>query len=344
MYEKFAELANIERGRRCLLRRRDQMEEVWSSLVDMNGAPLTLDDIPALFQTLDEKWFLDGALLEKVPQDFTNVQIEKSSDEGEEDEVSFADFFRWFEAFVRDHDILRAAAFIDAERRQIEMEEKAKKAEEDAARREKAMQEALEQRSQLEEQFEIVTADMYINSEIARIMNKGAVIEGVEEKEGGPPLVGEHIMLIRLLMGIWGCEVDDGTTGDVWSDKALAAWKQWLKARGAKPSNPVDKTMLRQLIDKDEFQNYLAVAYPVKDDGEEEFVKQIVEIKCLVEDEVEILVEAFDEETGDLIHLILPEHDIAGLKQRLETATAAHPVLAVADRVSGRIMELMPSQ
>merc|ERR1719424_970213 len=37
MYEKFSELANIERGRRCLLRREDQMHEVWNEMVEENG-------------------------------------------------------------------------------------------------------------------------------------------------------------------------------------------------------------------------------------------------------------------------------------------------------------------
>jgi len=345
MYEKFSELANVERGRRCLLRRKDQMEEMWNHMVELNGGhPLTHDDIPVLFQNLDEKWYLDGALVDKVPQDFSNVQMEKSVEDGDHDEVIFPDFFRWFENFVKQNDILRAAAFIDAERRQVETEQKAQKAQEDAERRERAMQEALEQRSELEEQFETLTADMYINTDLARIMNKGAIIEGVEEKEGGPPLQGEHIMLIRLMLSIWGCDIADDTDGDVWNDTALAGWKQWLQARGIKTSNPVDRATLRRLIDKDEFQAYLQEAYPVRDDGEDEYIKQVVEVKCLVEDEVETLVEAFDEETGELLHLALPESEIQGLRERLEKATAARPVLAMADRVSGRIIELMPSQ
>merc|ERR1719352_640279 len=45
MYERFTELANIERGRRCLLRRKDQMEEAWRQLVEDNGGPLSMDDI-----------------------------------------------------------------------------------------------------------------------------------------------------------------------------------------------------------------------------------------------------------------------------------------------------------
>lgn len=343
MYEKFSELANVERGRRCLLRRRDQMEDVWNHMVEMNGEhALTRDDLRELFQNLDDKWYLSGALVDKVPEDFTNVKIEKTVTEGEEDDVHFVDFFRWFESFVRQNDILRAAAFSQAERRQADSEQKAKKAQEDAERREKAMQEALEQRCELDEQFEMVTADMYINTDIARIMNKGAIIEGVEEKEGGPPLQGEHIMLIRLMLSIWGCPIDDGNE-DVWNDQALAAWRLWLEGRGIRTSNPVDKATLRRLIDKYEFQDYLQAAFPVKDDGEDDYITQVVEVKCLVEDEGDTLVEAYDDETGELLNFVIPEAEIAGLRLRLETATSTHPVLAMADRVSGRILELMPS-
>jgi hypothetical protein len=343
MYEKFSELANIERGRRCLLRRRDQMEDVWNHMVEMNGGhPLTRDDLLPFFQNLDDKWYLGRSLLEKVPEDFTHITIEKTNTGGEQDEVDFSDFFRWFEGFVRKHDILRATAFSSAEKRQADSEKKAKKAQEDAERREKALQEALEQRVELEEQFEMVTADMYINTDIARIMGRGAVIEGVEEKEGGPPLQGEHIMLIRLMLSIWGCPIDDGNE-DLWNDQALAAWRLWLEGRGIRTSNPVDKATLRRLIDKDEFQAYLQVAFPVQDgDGDEDYVQQVVEVKCLVEDELETLVEAYDEETGELLSFVIPESEIQGLRLRLETATSAHPVLATADRVSGRILQLMP--
>jgi len=346
MYEKFSELANIERGRRCLLRREDQMHEVWNEMVEENGGhQILLDDIPALFERLDHKWYLEGALLERVPQDFSKIEIGGVAKEGDQkDEVCFSDFFRWFEDFVKRSDILRASAFIDAERRQLETEQKARKAEEDAARRERALQEAMEQRSEREEQFESVTADMYTNGDVSRIMNKGAVIEGVEEKEGGPPLQGEHIALIRLMLAIWGCPVDDDTDGDVWNDSALAAWQAWLQARGMDSARGVDKQTLRRLIDRDAFEEYLQFAFPVRDEeADEDYIRQMVEVKCFVEEDgMDILVEAIDEDTGEVVHLMLPEHEVTALRERLATATATMPVYAMADRTSGRIVELMP--
>lgn len=347
MYERFAELANIERGRRCLLRRREQIEERWNQLVEENGGPLCLEDIPVVFKVLDDQWYLDGALLEKLPQDFAEVGIEiwagddASPTSQGNSEVQFVDFFNWFETFVKSNDILRASAFDDAERRQIETEQKARKAEEDAARRARAMKEAMEQRQELEERFEERTADMYISGDIARITNKGAIIDGVEEKEGGPPLQGEHIVLIRLMLEVWGCPIDDDTDGDVWNDCALAAWQQWLKERGLEPSRPVDKGTLRKLMDKDEFEDYLQKAFPCEE-ADDEFVRQTVEVRCFLEDDIDLLVEAVDEDTGELLHLTLPDSEAEVLRQRLATASANNPVLATADRVSGRIIELLP--
>jgi len=363
MYERFSELASIERGRRCLLRKRYQMEAVWSELVlENDNAPLLLDDIPTVFQRLDDKWYLAGALQEKLPQDFSKVQIfdtasksrgaiagvaDKDRIEGklltDQDDVSFEAFFTWLEEFVRGNDILRASAFTDAERRQEETEKKARKAEEDAARRATAMQEALERRSELEEQFETVTADMFINEDVSRILNKGAVIKGVEEKEGAPPLQGEHIMLIRLMLGIWGCPVNDDTDGDVWNDCALAAWQQWLKARDVAAPTGVDKATINRLMDKDEFADYLQSTFPVGDDEEDDnYVRQVVEVRNFVEDEIDILVEAIDEDTGELLHLSLAENEVEEMRQRLAEATLDKPVQAIADRVSGRIVSVMP--
>lgn len=346
MYERFAELANVERGRRCILRRRDQMEAAWQQLVEDNGGPLTVDDIPDLFEVLDKKWYLDGALIEKLPQDYKNVGIVTGGDETDKDlnEVCFIDFWKWFEDFIKSNDILRAVAFADAERRQLENEQKAKKAEEDKARRERAVQEAMEQRTELELQFEAFTADMFVDEELTSITSKGAVIDGVEEKEGGPPLQGEHIYLIRSMLRIWGRPVEDADPdGDVWNDSALAAWQLWLKDRGIESTKCVDKKTLGRLMDKDEFEEYLQQAFPVKDeDADDDYVTQLVEVRGFIEDDIDLLVEVIDEETAEILHMILPDHEAEALRQRLQTATTNNPVLATADRVSGRIVELMP--
>jgi len=321
------------------------MEDAWHEVEKKNaGQPVTLADIPAVFKRLDDKWFLEGYLIDQVPKDFSS-SITLSDVSRRPNEVFFTEFFGAFEDFVKNNDILRADAFLAAERKQNANAEKAIKAQEDEARRAMAMKEAMEQRTALEEQFKTVTAEMYINSDISRIVSKGAVIVGVEEKEGGPPLQGEHISLIRLMLGIWGCPVIDDSDGDVWNDIALAAWQQWLKGRDLSSAEGVDKQSLRRLIDKDEFEKYLQLAFPVRDGDQldDEFAKQVVEVRRVLEDEVDIVVEAIDEDTGEVLRLALPDHEVEALRQRLQTSNATTPVLAMADRVSGRIIELMPA-
>lgn len=345
MYEKFAELANIEKGRRCLLRREGDFEKQWNELVaENNDEPLTVDDISTVFEQLDKKWYLEGSLLEKMPEDFKEVLefVEPKEDDSGLDEVTFPEFWKWFEDFVRKNDILRASAFVEAEKRQIHIEQTAKKAEEEAARRERAMQEAMSQRSLLEEQFETLSVDMYTNTEIGRIMNKGAVIDGVEEKEGGVSLQGEHIVLIRSMLEIWGCAVSESLVEDLWNDSALAAWQKWLQEQNFDKSRGVDSQALRRLNDKDAFEEYLQKAYPVTDAlDDDDFAHQTVEVRGFLEDEVDICVDCVDEETGEELRLVVPDNQVDSLKGRLAEADKENPVLATADRVSHRIVALL---
>jgi hypothetical protein len=348
MYDHFTELASIERGRRCLLRRQSQMEEEWQNMLKDKGSEyLSFDDIWPFFERLDKQWFLEGTLLEKLPRGILECSQEYrqlvKTVEATTDQVSFESFWQWFEEHVKQSDLVRASAFIEATKRQHEIEQKAKKEEEDAVRRERAMREALEQRSDLEHQFEMFTSDMYVDSQITRVMNKGAVIEGVEEKEGGVPLQGEHIRLVHLMLSIWGCPVQLSGAEDVWSNASVAAWQQWVQARGLDKLRPVDSLTLRRLMDKDEFEEYLQIAFPVRDFADDDYVKQVVEVKGFVEDEVDIIVEAIDEDTGEAMHLVLPDHQVEDLRKRLEAAdgTSAQ-VLATVDRVSNRITELLP--
>jgi len=354
MYNQFAELASIERGRRCLLRRRHQLEEAWQARKDdtLKG-PISLEDIPRLLKRLDKAWGLYGLFCDKLPKDFTGL-LEEKEYEHEEDGVSFESFWTWFTEHVQNNDVLRETAFIDAARRREEEERLARMQEEEALNRERAMQEALEQRSVLQEQFETVSADMYINDEITRIMNKGAVIHGVEEKEGGPPLRGEHIALIFAMLQLWGCPVleqqEDGSSpqpplaDDVWTGLALAAWSRWLEARGLDSGPPrVDSATIRRLIDKDAFEEYLEVAFPVGEQGDEGF-RRTVEVKSLIEageDADGWQVDALDEETGQIVRLNIPEHQVNEVQRRLQNA--GEPVLAHIDHARRNIQDLLPN-
>merc|ERR1712135_168583 len=134
---------------------------------------------------------------------------------------------------------------------------------------------AAEKRSNYEEQFEMYCADMYINDEITRVINKGAVLEGMVEHVGGPALQGEHISLICAMM---------------------------------------------ESASDDEDQH-------------------VVEVRGLIETEIDALVEAIDEETGDVLQFAIPDALVDEVRVRLE---GTDPVVARVDLGSGRVTSIFP--
>lgn len=322
------------------MRRQQQIEEEWHDMEKgREGNPLTVEDIPRLLERLDYNWNLEGNFVDKMPTDFNGVLKLPAG----EVEVLFIDFWQWFEGYVKCHDVLRAEAFEEAARRRIEGEYRLRKAQEESARREKAIQEVLELRRSLEDQFDTVSADMYCNYEVNRILNKGAIMQGVEERSDGPPFTGEHVALIIGMLQLWGCPVVADDEGDEWNVEALGAWKQWLEEHGplGTAHNRVDSMSLKGLMDRDNFQEYLIRTYPVRSDVDGSEIKRTAEIKGILqenEDSLDIIVEAIDEETGDMLKLSISEHQVEEVRRRLE---GSEPLLAKVDLVSNRITDLL---
>mmetsp|Transcript_71017 Transcript_71017/g.154357 ORF Transcript_71017/g.154357 Transcript_71017/m.154357 type:complete len:444 (+) Transcript_71017:88-1419(+) len=343
VYEQFKELASIERGQRCLLRRRPEMESQWQKLekekdTNKDGGGLMLADIPQFVQTLDSTWNLGGVFVERLPD---NIAALLQLPEGQQ--LIFLDFWRWFEQFVLEHDVLREAEFLDGARRRVEEEQQILKAKLEAERREKAVQAALAQRAVKEDLFEAVTADMYIDDEITGIINKGAVIVGVEEKEEGPQLTGDHIALIIRMLAIWGYPLPADSPRDTWTDVSLAIWQRWLEERSGlsvEGELQVDAAGLRRLMNRDAFQEYLAVSIPVEEIMDESELLHTVEIHRIVNDDIEVVVEAMDEDTGEVLCFTLPELYVSEVRQRLD---ASESVFARVDTVGHRVMELLQS-
>jgi len=346
MYANFVEQAAIERGRRCLLRRRPQIEEEFRSIVrEKGGDGVAIEDVPAFMRRLDAKWGLEGAFLLNWPNEFSSIIQYPEGDTT----LMFPDFWVWFEEYIKTHDLMRSTAFNDAAKRKRAQEEEAKKTQEDSVRQQQALREALEQRMYYEQLFETITSEMYLNNEISRILNKGAVIQGVEEKEGGPPLQGEHVKLLRAMLACWGCQPGSCTHEDVWNEDMLATWQQWCQQRGLGTGPRVDSAGMRYLMDKDAFSEYLHEAYPVKQEGDEADIdQQTVQVMGFVEDEIDMVVEAVDEDTGEVTRCVLPESQVEEVQRRLAASSVGpygviQPLLAVVDRVSNRVISLLPT-
>merc|ERR1712087_380476 len=108
----------------------------------------------------------------------------------------------------------------------------------------------------------------------------------------------------------------------------------------------VDGLGIKKLIDRDAFEEYLLDAYPVNakamDDSE---IHHTVELRGIVDDSLDIIVEAVDEETGEILQLSLPDGQAPEVRRRLaeqDGNEGGEPIFARVDLVSQRVMELLP--
>lgn len=337
MYNQLRDLALIERGRRTLLRQSYSFEDAWRHMAK-DGEHLDVGQIWLLLKGMDDAWNLEGQFIRKLPENlFQQLQPAK------ENKVKFEEFWNVFEAYVLKNDVLRASAFVEANERKRRAEREAQLAALEAQRREQALAEVMQHRKSMEEQFETLSADVYISSELSQIMSKGGVIS-LEDTDNSLPLQGEHIMLIILLLQVWGCPIDgiDPTVSqDEWDINAADAWRRWVQKYGPRDANPdvVDSVSLNALMDRDAFQAYLIGEQDgaLDEDGE----RQVVEVKRLLEDDdLEIRVEAFDDTSQQLMQFAIPQNQVDEVRRRLALGQL---VLAQVDLVSQRITELLPA-
>jgi len=327
--------------------KRPEIEDAWQDAQrGRDGAIMTVADLPDLIRHLDQSWGLEGMFARKLPKDFRGLLADVQDDQ----EVLFSDFWQWFEEYVAANDVLRASAFIEAEERRVAGERQKKKEEEESLLREQALQEVLVLRRRLEEEFDALIADIYLGTgddEFGKILNKGAVIQGTEEKESGPPLKGRHISLILAMLELWGCPLPDDEPEDEWTQAAVEVWNRWLKDNGPRGTAPgrVDSLGLKALLNKDGFQAYLEHLHPVQIGGTEAIddleEHHMVEVKGIFEDNFDIFVEAIDDETGEVLQLPLPDHQADEVRRRLEAGAELGPLLARVDVLSNRICELI---
>merc|ERR1740129_81024 len=50
IYQRLGQMASIERGRRCLLRRRPHINEAWVAMSKAKGGSVELEDLPAFIK------------------------------------------------------------------------------------------------------------------------------------------------------------------------------------------------------------------------------------------------------------------------------------------------------
>eukprot|EP00746_Dinoflagellata_sp_MGD_P161507 gnl/MRDRNA2_/MRDRNA2_88686_c0_seq1.p1 gnl/MRDRNA2_/MRDRNA2_88686_c0~~gnl/MRDRNA2_/MRDRNA2_88686_c0_seq1.p1 ORF type:complete len:466 (-),score=127.47 gnl/MRDRNA2_/MRDRNA2_88686_c0_seq1:109-1506(-) len=341
MYHDFSDMALIEKGRRETLRRKGQIEEAFHRMEKrVDGNQVKLIHIPMFIESLDELWNLEGVFVDRMPKDFRDGSLVKTQDGTSTGTVLFEDFWKWFEEKVEKSDVLRASDFQEAQQRKKEEERKAKRQAEEADRREERVKEMQAKRGQLASRFEACMAEIYLDEELNKIINQGAVLGGVEDEEGMVPVVGPHVQMIKTMMNLWGVEADMEAQADHWNDAALASWKEWLDRHSVADSSIVDADNLRALTDMDSFNQWLARAYPA-DESIEDGMERSMHVIKFIDDEIEYLAEVVDEETGETVQVSLPDEVAEEVRQRLE---AEEVVMAKVDIVNNTITTVLPSE
>jgi len=335
MYSQISDLAAAERGRRTLLRQQYYFRNTWREMAKEDGK-LPRSQVMEMLQKMDDLWNLEGQFVRKLP-DFGSLIA------GAHMEVSFDEFWTAFEAFVLQNDVVRTSAFEEAHAKRLQAENEAQTAADEAARREQALAEVMQKRKSLEEQFETISADVYINSELSQIISKGATVaaqNGIAE-DGSLELQGEHIMLVCLMLRLWGfpTEPEDEhrvAPKDEWDSAAMVAWQRWLAEWGPRNADPniIDAVSLKALLDKDAFEACL-----VQNQGsaflEDEDVTY-VEVQSLIESDLnEVMIEALDKDSGNLLKLPLAENQVEEVRSRL--ADGGEPLRAKVELVSRRV-------
>mmetsp|Transcript_9234 Transcript_9234/g.16998 ORF Transcript_9234/g.16998 Transcript_9234/m.16998 type:complete len:383 (+) Transcript_9234:75-1223(+) len=246
-YEHLMQLAEVERGRRNLLRKQGEFESAWIYL-SQDSEHLSLEQIPSVIKKLDASWRLEGELVRRLSGIAQHIEAENPS------KVTFIEFWQSFEALVNRSDLLRVSVFQVAARNKIRSENEAYLALQEQQQREEAVEDELRQRKLLQGRFETICADVYINSELSQIMGKATLAASPMEQKG------EHVVLVLQLLRAWGYPVldDDGdlVDQDQWDLRAKEVWRQWRLRHGPASRTPdlVDSDALKALIDKDAFQ------------------------------------------------------------------------------------------
>jgi hypothetical protein len=274
-----------------------------------------------------------------MPKDYRDGKLVPTSDGTPDGTVLFEDFWKWFEERVEKNDVLRAADFQEAQQRKREEERRIKRQAEELERKDERAKEMMAKRAELHAKFEACMAEMYLDEEINKILNHGAVLGGVEDEEGMVPVVGQHVQMIKTMMTVWGVHVDMTAQEDHWNDNALASWKEWLNLHSSEETNVVDAVNLRALTDNDGFNAWLARAYPA-DDSMECGMERCMQIQKFIDDEIEYLAEVVDEETGELVQVSLPDEVAEEVRQRLE---ADEVVMANVDLVNSTVTTVLAS-
>eukprot|EP00811_Abedinium_folium_P028120 NODE_4326_length_1905_cov_5.174916.p1 GENE.NODE_4326_length_1905_cov_5.174916~~NODE_4326_length_1905_cov_5.174916.p1 ORF type:complete len:502 (-),score=134.40 NODE_4326_length_1905_cov_5.174916:226-1731(-) len=190
MYAGLAEKANIERGRRAILRRKPQITEAWSEYQrkensagssctlakdELHDFPptekLNIAQVPEFIEYLDSLWGLRGSFATKMPSDYTQLIHPKH----ERDEVRLDEFWAFFEAHVLENDLMREHVLERAEQDGLRPQSQDEPGSESSRDGDGQMWGA-----HLLDRFQMTLTDMNVNEVLIAIATSRAVLREAE--------------------------------------------------------------------------------------------------------------------------------------------------------------------
>lgn len=283
----FAELVELERARREMHKRRDQVAAVFAAQERACPDGVPPNRIHGVIAQIDDLWRLGGVLLKAIPQDLNFAHVidlvapkQRDEEPDSPDErmerpegvVTFDKFWEWFQDFFETHDVVRMADFARGE--QARQEEAARAAEEAKLLQErKELADAHEaQLTAKLEAFDELLSRMGADEVIAKIREGQFALQGAEEDDASAPVSKPHVALLVEMLEQWG--IACRSSRETWDGYAITAWDEWVEKSGAEEHVVSSKT-LDVFLSRERFQQFLRNEQSKEDFGAEYFLEHL---------------------------------------------------------------------
>jgi len=205
IYSGFSTWSDCERGRRDLLRRREDFERLFNGFSKKKR--VVESSLPLIFQAADEMLYLQG---EFSSHPALSGNLQGKVDLSGSGSCDFPTFWSWFTGLCMTNDLIKYSVI---ERGEAAKEEEIRHLEEQEQR---AKERAIEKQRQADEiaalleEYNQVRDDCLADPELNRILHEGQTLTGDLPPNGDPCYedeivpTGEHVLRLRKLLALLG--------------------------------------------------------------------------------------------------------------------------------------------
>jgi Ca2+-binding EF-hand superfamily protein len=205
IYSGFSTWADSERGRRDLLRRREDFERLFNGFAKKKR--VSEDTLPLIFQAADEMLYLQG---EFSSHPALSADLRGKVDTSGSGSCDFGSFWAWFTGLCMANDLIKYSTIERGEQLKAEefryLQEREKQQHERAIEKQRQADEI----AQFLEEYQHVREECLANTELNRILHENQTLTGDLPPNGDPcyedEIVpsGDHVLLLRRLVSLLG--------------------------------------------------------------------------------------------------------------------------------------------